>query len=79
MREYGHDQDDLRNVVEDRRRIRGRTPTPPQRSLAGDVAIVKRSSFHTLAGPLKEVQWPDKFKAGNVDQYDGSSNTEEFI
>jgi hypothetical protein len=30
-------------------------------------------------GPLREVRWPDKFKAGNIDQYDGSSNLEEFI
>jgi hypothetical protein len=28
-REYGHNRNDLRNVIEDRRRIRDRTPSPP--------------------------------------------------
>jgi hypothetical protein len=32
-----------------------------------------------LAGPLKQVRWPDKFKTGNIDKYDGCSNPEEFI
>jgi hypothetical protein len=32
-----------------------------------------------LAGPLRDVQWLAKFKAGHIDQYDGSSNPEEFI
>jgi hypothetical protein len=32
-----------------------------------------------LAGPLREVQWLAKFKAGHIDQYDGSSNPEKFI
>jgi hypothetical protein len=38
-----------------------------------------RSGFRALAGPLREVQWPAKFKAGHIDQYDGTSNPEEFI
>jgi hypothetical protein len=38
-----------------------------------------RSGFHALAGPLRDVQWPAKFKAGHIDQYDGTSNPEEFI
>jgi hypothetical protein len=29
MREYDHDRDDLRNVIEDQRCVRERTPTPP--------------------------------------------------
>jgi hypothetical protein len=29
--------------------------------------------------PLREVRWPAKFKAGHIDQYDSSSNPEEFI
>jgi hypothetical protein len=29
-REYGHDRDNLHNIVEDRRRLRVRTPSPPQ-------------------------------------------------
>jgi hypothetical protein len=79
MQEYGHDRDDLRNVIEDRRHIRGRIPTPSRRSLVDDVAIGGRSNFCALAGPLREVKWPDKFKAGNIDRYDGFSNPEEFI
>jgi hypothetical protein len=38
-----------------------------------------RSEFRALARPLKQVRWPDKFKTGNIDRYDGSSNPEEFI
>jgi hypothetical protein len=26
-----------------------------------------------------EPWWPDKFKTGNIDRYDGSSNPKEFI
>jgi hypothetical protein len=32
-----------------------------------------------LCGPLRQVRWPDKFKTGNIDRYDGSSNPEGFI
>jgi hypothetical protein len=38
-----------------------------------------KSGFRALAGPLIQVQLPDKFKTGNIDRYDGSSNIEEFI
>jgi hypothetical protein len=38
-----------------------------------------KSGFYALAGPLIQVRLPDKFKTGNIDRYDGSSNTEEFI
>jgi hypothetical protein len=37
------------------------------------------SGFRALAGQLREVRWPTKFKAGHIDQYDGSNNPEEFI
>jgi hypothetical protein len=40
---------------------------------------VGRSGFRALAGPLRQVRWPDKFKIDNIDRYDGSSNPEEFI
>jgi hypothetical protein len=40
---------------------------------------VGKSGFRALVGPLKHVWWPDKFKTGNIDRYDGSSNPEEFI
>jgi hypothetical protein len=78
-REYDRERDDLRNVIEDRRRLRRRTPSPPRRSLTEDVALMGRSGFRALAGPLRQVRWPDKFKTGNIDRYDGSSNPEEFI
>jgi hypothetical protein len=77
--EYGRNRDDLRNVIEDQRRIRDRTSSPPQRFLARDVTPTWRSGFRALAGPLREVRWPAKFKAGHIDQYDGSNNPEEFI
>jgi hypothetical protein len=38
-----------------------------------------RSGFCALAGPLRQVWWSDKFKTGNIDRYDSSSNPEEFI
>jgi hypothetical protein len=38
-----------------------------------------KSGFRALAGPLRKVRWPDKFKTDNIDRYDGSSNPEEFI
>jgi hypothetical protein len=40
---------------------------------------VGKSGFCALAGPLRQVRWSDKFKTGNIDKYDGSSNPEEFI
>jgi hypothetical protein len=78
-REYGRDLDDLRNVIEDRRRLKLRTPSPPWRSIAEDITSVGKSGFRALAGQLRQVRWPDKFKTGNIDQYDGSSNLKEFI
>jgi hypothetical protein len=38
-----------------------------------------RSGFRALTGPLRQVWWPDNFKTGNIDWYDGSSDPEEFI
>jgi hypothetical protein len=40
---------------------------------------VGKSGFRALAGQLRQVRWSDKFKTGNIDQYDGSSNLKEFI
>jgi hypothetical protein len=79
VQEYGRDRDDLRNVIEDRRRFRDRTPSTPRRQLVRDVTPTGRSVFRALAGPLRDVQWPAKFKAGHIDQYDRTSNPEEFI
>jgi hypothetical protein len=79
VREYGRDQDDLRNVIEDQRRFRDRTPSPPRRQLVRGVTPTGRSGFRALAGPLRDVQWPAKFNAGHIDQYDRASNPEECI
>jgi hypothetical protein len=38
-----------------------------------------KSGFRALAGSPRQVRWPDKFKTGNIDRYNGSSNPEEFI
>jgi hypothetical protein len=64
---YGRNQNDLRNIIEDRRRIRDRTPSPPPRVLTKDITPTGRSGFCALAGPLREVRWPAKFKAGHID------------
>jgi hypothetical protein len=78
-REFGHEWDDLRNVIKDRRCLKLKMSSPPRRSLAEDIAPMGKSGFCALVGPLRQVQWPDKFKTGNIDRYDGSSNPEEFI
>jgi hypothetical protein len=77
--EYEHERDDLCNVIEDQRHPRLRTPSPPRWSLVEDVAPLEKSGFRALAGPLRQVRWPDKFKTGNINWYDDSSNPEEFI
>jgi hypothetical protein len=38
-----------------------------------------RGAFHALAPRLRQVAWPNRFKAGPIDKYDDSSNPEEFI
>jgi hypothetical protein len=78
-REYSREWDDLWNIIEDQRCLRLRTPSPPRRSLPEDIASMEKSGFHALVGPLRQVRWPDKFKTGNIDQYDNDSNHEEFI
>jgi hypothetical protein len=79
MREYDHNPDDHRNIIDDRRHLRARSPTPPLRSLARDVTTSGRDNFCALAPPVRQVIWSEKFKAGHIDKYDGSSNPEEFI
>jgi hypothetical protein len=56
-----------------------RTLSPPRQPLAEDIAPMERSGFRALAGPLRQVRWPDKFKTGNIKQSNGSSNPKEFI
>jgi hypothetical protein len=40
---------------------------------------VGKSGFRAMTGPLRQVWWPDRFKTGNIDRYDGSNNPEDFI
>jgi hypothetical protein len=47
-REYGRERDDLRNVIEDWRRLRCRTPSSPQWFLTEDVVPTGRSGFRAL-------------------------------
>jgi hypothetical protein len=44
-----------------------------------DVTPSRRVDFHALALPLRQVVWPEKFKTGHIDKYDGSSNSKELI
>jgi hypothetical protein len=39
----------------------------------------EKSGLCALVEPLRQVRWPDKFKTGNIDRYDGSSNHKKFI
>jgi hypothetical protein len=79
MQDYNHDHDDLHNIIDDQSHLRARSPTPPWCSPARDVTSSGRGSFHALAPPLRQVVWPEKFKATHINKYDGSSNPKEFI
>jgi hypothetical protein len=79
VREYGRDRDDLRNIIEDQRCIRDRTPSPPPQFIVRDITPTGRSGFRALVGPLREVRWLTKFKVSHIDQYDRSSNPKKFI
>jgi hypothetical protein len=39
----------------------------------------REGGFRALAPSLRQVVWLDKFKAGHIDRYDGSNNSEKFI
>jgi hypothetical protein len=79
LRKIDHDRDDHRNIIDDHRRLRARSLTPPQCSQARDVTPSGRGSFHALASSLRQVVWLEKFKPRHVDKYDSCSNPEEFI
>jgi hypothetical protein len=79
MQEYNRDCNNLRNFIDDRRRLRARSSTPPRCSPARDVTPLGRGGFCALAPPLRQVVWLEKFKAGHIDKYDESNNPEEFI
>jgi hypothetical protein len=61
------------------RRLRVRSLTPPQCSPTRNVAPSGRGDFCALAPPLRQVIWPEKFKVGHIDKYDGFNNPKEFI
>jgi hypothetical protein len=79
MRECTRECKDLRNIIDDPRRLRVRSPIPPRHSPARDVTPSERSGFRALAPSLRQVVWPEKFKAGHIDKYDVFINPEEFI
>jgi hypothetical protein len=79
MQEYDHDRDNLLNIIDDRRHLRVRSPTPPRCSPVRDVTPSGRGGFCALASSLRQVVWPEKFKPRHIDKYDSSSNPEEFI
>jgi hypothetical protein len=79
QREYCRDRDNLRNVIDDQRRLRARSPTPPRCSLARDDTPSGSGGFRALASSLRQIVWPEKFKPRHIGKYDGSSNPEEFI
>jgi hypothetical protein len=54
-------------LAKDRRRIRDRTSSPPQRFPARGITPIGRSAFCAQAGPFREVRWPDKLKASHID------------
>jgi hypothetical protein len=53
MREYGRDRDDLRNIIDDRRHLRGRSLTPSQCSPVRDATPLGRGGFCALASHLR--------------------------
>jgi hypothetical protein len=79
QREYDSDRYDLRNVIDDWRHLRARSPTPPRLSPARDVTPSGRGGLCALASSLRQVVLPEKFKPGHIDKYDGSSNSKKFI
>jgi hypothetical protein len=44
-----------------------------------DVTPLGRGNFCAMAPSLSQVVWPEKFKIGHIDKYDGSNNHKEFI
>jgi hypothetical protein len=79
QREYGRGRDDLRNVIDNQRHLRARSLTPPWRSPEWATTQLGRGGSYTLVPSLKKVAYPDKFKPGPIDRYDGFSNPKEFI
>jgi hypothetical protein len=79
MRECSRDHEDLHNIIDDRRLLRARPLPPPRCSTTRDVTSSRRDDFRALVPPLRQVVWPEKFKVGHIDKYDGSCDPEEFV
>jgi hypothetical protein len=73
------DPADLCNVIDTKRHNWAWTSSPHRCSPAQAPTPLGSGSFHALAPELRQVAWPDKFKNGSIDKYDGSNNPEEFI
>jgi hypothetical protein len=58
---------------------RARKLSPQRHSLVQATTSPGRGTFHALAPGLRQVTWPNNFKPGPINKYDGSSNPEEFI
>jgi hypothetical protein len=58
LRACGRDHEDFRNIIDDRRRLRARSPTPPLCSPVRDVTPSGRGGFHALALSLRQVVRP---------------------
>jgi hypothetical protein len=55
LREFGRDCEDLRNVIDDSRRLRASSLTPLRRSPARDVTPSRRDNFCALAPSFRQV------------------------
>ena len=64
---------DARNNIDANRRHREAAEVAPQQARSS------QSSFKALAPSLRQVRWPNKFKPGPIEKYDGSLNPEEFL
>jgi hypothetical protein len=40
---------------------------------------IREGGFCGMASSLRQIIWPEKFKPGHIDKYDGSNNPKEFI
>jgi hypothetical protein len=59
--------------------ISGQGRRPLLDVLLQEMPPIREGDFRALVAPLWQIVWPEKFKAGHIDKYDGSSNLEEFI
>jgi hypothetical protein len=68
QQEYGRDPTDLHNIINERRRLRARTMSPPRCSPVRAPTPLGRGAFRALAPELRQFVWPDKFKPRPIDK-----------